>query len=63
MKYDIRVVRAGEEQALLDGAYEPFSVVSHDTSYWFYNTSLNMRELERQNTDYIYLRKPVEEAQ
>ena len=61
MKYDVRCVRVGEHQPLLDEGYEPFAVSAHDTSYGFLNTTTNRREIEHQTTDYIYLRKPIRE--
>lgn len=61
MKYDIRTVRTGEEQTLLDEGYEPFGVSAHDTSYQFLNLSTNRRETKHQTTDYIYLQKKIKE--
>ena len=60
-KWDIVRVRAGEEQEYLDKGYEPFGVSAHDTSYEFLNTSLNRYETAHQTTDYIYLRKLLQQ--
>jgi len=61
MKWNIEKVRSGESEELLKQGYEPFGVVSHDTSYLYQNTTNNQRELHRQATDYIYLRKHVKQ--
>lgn len=60
MKWDIKRVRSGEESKLLEQGYEPFGVSPNDTSYRFFNTTENRRELQHQTTDYIYLRKLIE---
>ena len=60
-KYDVRCVRAGEEQQLLDEGWEPFGVSAHDTSYTFLDTTTGRRETEYRSTDYIYLRKEIDE--
>ena len=58
-KYDVRRVRVGEEQQLLDQGYEPFAVSPQDTSYRFLNPTSWRSETQHQTTDYIYLRKVV----
>lgn len=61
-KWEIRCVRRGDEEELLKQGYEPFGVSPHNTSYQFFNTSLKRTETEYQTTDYIYLRRRVEES-
>ena len=56
-------VRSGEEGELLRDGWEPFSISPQDTSYQFYNTSAGRSETQHQSTDYIYLRKVVEQLE
>ena len=60
MKYDIRSVRAGEEQSLLDDGWEPFAAVAREASYE-HSTGLgaNYRMTMYRSIDYIYLKKRV----
>jgi len=58
-KWQIVSVRYGEEAKYLDAGWEPFAVSPSNTSYRFFNTSLNKHETEYQSRDYIYLRRRI----
>ncbi len=58
-KWEIKIVRYGEEKEYLDEGWEPFAISAHDTSYQYYNTTKGVTETEHQTTDYIYLRRKV----
>lgn len=59
MRYEVRSVRYGEEQPLLDEGWEPFAVCLHGTPYQFLNTATGRMATEHQIAEYIYLRRKV----
>ena len=56
----IRCVRVGEERQMLLDGWEPFSVTSHDESYYFLNTSHDRRERKSNTVDYLYLKRKLD---
>ena len=55
--WKIACAQQGEESKYLKEGWKPFAVVSHDTSYSFYNSTERKGETEHQTTDFIYFRR------